>query len=118
MRRAWAAGKTLRLFVDEFRTPLSARVTAKAIWELAAQRCAGIYHVAGTERLSRWDLGKLVAARAPELTPRLEPASIRDFDGPPRPADCSLDCRKASSVLSFPLPGLRQWLDSHPEEPF
>jgi len=34
MRRAWQAGQTLRLFTDEFRSPIAAEATARAIWEL------------------------------------------------------------------------------------
>ena len=70
MRRAWQAGQTLRLFTDEFRSPIPAEVTARAIWELAAQNKPGLYHVAGSERLSRWQIGQLLAARWPELKPR------------------------------------------------
>jgi len=118
MRRAWQAGKTLKLFVDEFRCPLPAMVTARAIWELVAQCKPGLYHLAGSQRLSRWQMGQLVAARAPQLNPRLEPASRRDYTGPPRPADTSLNCAKIQKLLSFPLPGLGEWLMANRDEPF
>src|SRR5438045_2444674 len=42
MRRAWLAGRTLRLFTDEFRCPMPAVATARAIWELAAQNRPGL----------------------------------------------------------------------------
>ena len=77
MRRAWQAGKTLKLFVDEFRCPMPAIVTARAIWELVAQSKPGLYHLAGSQRLSRWQMGQLIAARWPQLNPRLEPASSK-----------------------------------------
>jgi dTDP-4-dehydrorhamnose reductase len=118
MRRAWGAGQCLRLFTDEFRSPIPARATARAVWELVHSGARGIYHVAGAERLSRWEIGRLVAARCPELTPRLEAASLREYAGAPRPPDTSLDCAKAQQRLSFPLPGLRSWLTAHPEIPF
>jgi dTDP-4-dehydrorhamnose reductase len=118
MRRAWQAGKTLKLFADEFRCPMPAIVTARAIWELVAQRKPGLYHLAGSERLSRWQMGQLVAARWPQLDPRLEPASRKEYDGPPRPADTSLNCAKIQKLLSFPLPGLGEWLVANPNEPF
>ena len=118
MRRAWQAGKTLKLFVDEFRCPLPAIVTARAIWELVAQRKPGLYHLAGSQRLSRWQMGQLIAERWPQLNPRLEPAARKDYDGPPRPADTSLNCEKIQKLLSFPLPGLGEWLIANPNEPF
>ena len=118
MRRAWQAGQTLKLFVDEFRCPIPAIVTARAIWELAAQGQPGLYHLAGSERLSRWQIGQLIAAREPQFKPRLEPASRRDHAGPPRPPDTSLNCAKVQRLLSFPLPGLSEWLAANPDEPF
>jgi dTDP-4-dehydrorhamnose reductase len=118
LRRAWESGRSLRLFTDEFRSPISAQVTARAIWELATSDRPGLYHVAGSERLSRWQIGQLVAARWPQLNPRIEAASLREYHGAPRPPDSSLNCAKAQQLLSFPLPGLTQWLAEHPQELF
>jgi dTDP-4-dehydrorhamnose reductase len=118
MRLAWRAGKSLRLFRDEFRAPMSAEVTARAIWELAACGQRGLYHLAGSERLSRWQIGQLLAARWPQLKPGIEPASLKEYTGAPRPPDTSLNCAKAQALLSFPLPGLTDWLAAHPDELF
>jgi len=118
MRRAWQEGKMLKLFVDEFRCPMPAIVTARAIWELIAQGKTGLYHLAGSQRLSRWEMGRLIAARSPQLNPRLEPSSRKDYTGPPRPPDTSLNCAKVQRLLSFPLPGLGEWLQANPDEPF
>jgi dTDP-4-dehydrorhamnose reductase len=118
MRRAWEEGKTLRLFVDEFRSPIPAPVTARAVWELAAKEKPGLYHLGGSERLSRWQIGQVLAARCPHLNPKLEPASLSEYQGAPRPPDTSLNCAKIQQLLSFPLPGLGEWLRSHPREPF
>jgi dTDP-4-dehydrorhamnose reductase len=118
MRRAWQAGQTLRLFTDEFRNPIPAAVTAQAIWELAGREARGLYHLAGSERLSRCQIGELLAKRWPELHPRIEPASLREYAGAPRSPDTSLNCSKAQQLLSFRLPGLTEWLASHPDEIF
>jgi dTDP-4-dehydrorhamnose reductase len=118
MRNAWRAGKTLRLFTDEFRSPVPAVVTARATWELALSARPGLYHVAGSERLSRWQIGQLVSARCPDLKPRLEPASLAEYAGAPRPPDTSLNCAKAQKLLSFGLPGLGAWLEANPQAPF
>ena len=118
MRRAWQEGKTLQLFVDEFRCPIPAIVTARAIWELVAQGNPGLFHLAGSQRLSRWQIGQLLAARWPQLNPRLEPVSRKKYTGPPRPADTSLNCAKVQRLLSFHLPGLSEWLQANPQEPF
>lgn len=118
MRRAWQEGRTLRLFSDEFRCPTPAIITAAAVWELVNQRQTGLFHLAGSERLSRLAIGELLAARWPQLKPRIEAASRAEYRGAPRPADTSLDCQKAQQLLSFRLPGLSEWLRDHPDEPF
>jgi dTDP-4-dehydrorhamnose reductase len=118
MRAAWQNGRTLKLFTDEFRCPIPAAVTARAVWELAAQDKPGLYHLAGGERLSRWEFGRLLAARWPQLGPKIEPGSLKDYEGGPRAPDTSLNCAKAQKILSFPLPGLTEWLAAHPDEPF
>jgi dTDP-4-dehydrorhamnose reductase len=118
MRRAWQAGKTLQLFADEFRSPIPAAVTAQAVWSLATKDQPGLYHLAGRERLSRWQIGRLLAGRWPQLNPRLEAASLDDYEGPPRSPDTSLDSGKIQKLLAFPLPGLTDWLAAHPDERF
>jgi dTDP-4-dehydrorhamnose reductase len=118
MRRAWQAGQTLRLFTDEYRSPTPAAATARAIWELVTQNKPGLHHVAGSERLSRWQIGQLLAARWPQLNPRIEPGSLKEYRGAPRAPDTSLNCAKAQELLSFRLPGLTEWLSTHPDETF
>jgi dTDP-4-dehydrorhamnose reductase len=117
MRRAWERGETLRLFTDEFRSAIPAAVTARAVWELARLNQPGLYHLAGSERLSRWEIGQLLATRWPELRVKMERASIKEFTGPPRPPDTSLDCAKVQRPLSFRLPALSEWLRDNPDEP-
>jgi dTDP-4-dehydrorhamnose reductase len=118
MRRACQAGQTLRLFTDEYRSPIHAEVTARAIWELAARGAPGLYHLCGSERLSRWQIGQLIAGRWPQLKPRIQAGSLKEYQGAPRAPDTSLNCAKVQHLLSFPLPGLTEWLSVHPEEAF
>jgi len=114
---AWRAGQSVRLFTDEFRSPIPAEATARAIWELIESNHAGIYHIAGADRLSRWDIGRLLAARCPQMNPKMEPASLHDFRGAPRPPDTSLDCAKAQQLLSFPLPRFSECLKTFEPNP-
>lgn len=118
MRVAWAQGKELTLFIDEFRCPIHAEVTARAVCELALKGCSGIYHVAGTERLSRYDLGILLARRWPQLNPKIRSASLTEYKGPPRAPDLELDCTKAGKELNTPLPGLTDWLNANAQVEF
>ena len=118
LRLALQSGKPMKLFTDEFRSPIPAVETARAVWELIGKNCTGIYHVAGAERLSRWQIGQLLLPRWPEIKTRIEPGSAKDFLGPPRAPDTSLDVSKAQTILSAPLPGLGEWLAANPNEPF
>ena len=118
LRLAWKTGRPMTLFTDEFRCPIFAGETARAVWELALQKCTGLYHVAGAERLSRWQIGQLLAQRWPELKADIKPGTAKDFPGPPRAPDISLNISKVQRVLAKSLPGLSEWLAANPEEPF
>ena len=109
-RRAWEAGKTLKLFTDEFRSPIPVEATARAVWELAAANQPGLYHLGGAERLSRWEIGQLLAVFWPEVNARMEPGSLREYQGAPRPADTSLNCAKIQKLLGAPLPRFSEWI--------
>ena len=118
LRLAWKTGRKMKLFTDEFRCPIFAGETARAVWELATQNRAGLFHITGAEKLSRWQIGQLLAKRWPELKANIEPGSARDFPGPLRAPDTSFNISKVQNVLSAPLPGLTGWLAANPNEPF
>jgi dTDP-4-dehydrorhamnose reductase len=104
------AGQGMKLFADEFRCPIPAVETARAVWELAQKKCAGIYHVAGAEKLSRYQIGELLLKSWPEIKTKIEAGLAKDFPGPTRALDTSLNISKVQKVLSAPLPGLTEWL--------
>ena len=112
MVRAAVNGTRLTLFTDEFRCPLPAGVIARAIWEMIEHDRPGLYHLGGSERLSRWEIGELLARWYPQLRPCIQPGSLADYQGPPRPPDLSMCSDKIQQLLSFRLPGLRQWVSA------
>lgn len=114
--QALMSGPGMKLFTDEFRCPIFAGETARATWQLSEKKCVGIVHVAGAERLSRYQIGKLLLQRRPHMQSGIEPGSARDFPGPPRVLDASLDVSKAQRLLPQPLPGFSQWLAANPTE--
>lgn len=114
-RSLQTAGHGMVLFTDEFRCPIPAVETARAAWELAGKNCAGLFHVAGAEKLSRFQIGGLLVKRWPEITAEIKSGSARDFPGPPRALDTSLDISKAQKILSRPLPKLSEWLAANPD---
>ena len=110
MCRAARAGNDVTLYADEFRCPLPAGVIARALWELVHRDQPGLYHLGGSERLSRWEIGELLLPWYAELRGRLAKGSARHHAGAPRPKDLSLTCDKIQNILSFRIPGLRSWL--------
>ena len=119
LRRALsAAGQGMTLFTDEFRCPIPAVETARAVWELVNQNRTGLYHIAGAEKLSRLQIGELLIQRWPEVRTKITSGSAKDFPGPPRALDTSLDIAKVQKFLSAPLPGLGEWLAANPGENF
>jgi dTDP-4-dehydrorhamnose reductase len=112
MRAAFHTGRALNLFDDEFRCPIPAQVTARAIWEIVGE--SGIFHLCGAERLSRYQIGELVAANHPELNPKIARGTLRDYEGSPRSPDTSMDCSKIQAKLSFQLPRFSDWVRQQP----
>lgn len=88
-------GKPLRLFADEFRTPIALQDAAAAVIAVARSDFAGTLHVAGPERLSRLEMGQRFAAALGIKTANIEPVSRRSINDPePRPEDLSLNCKE------------------------
>ncbi len=118
LRHAWVTGKSMTLFTDEFRCPIAAALTAQTVWRLVFADSPGLYHLAGGERMSRWQIGELLAARYRTLNPQLVPGSAADYPGAPRSPDTSLNCSKIENLLSLRLPGLKEWLAANPDQEF
>ena len=88
LRAAIQAGRRLDLFTDEFRTPLHAVDAARGLVDVLLDGATGIFHLAGHERLSRWELAQRFCALHGLPAESLNPARSRD---PGRPADVSLE---------------------------
>ena len=110
-----SAGQGMTLFTDEFRCPIPAVETARAVWELTGKNGAGIFHVAGAEKLSRFQIGQLLVQRWPEIKTEIKSGSAKEFVGPPRALDTSLDISKVQKILSRPLPKFSEWLAKNPD---
>ena len=105
------AARSLQLFVDEFRTPVSATTAAQGLL-LALRHHSEIIHLGGSERISRYDFGCLLAEVFHLDSALLSPIYQRDLQmTAPRAADVSLDSHKAIS-LGYKLPSLRSELAS------
>ena len=102
---ALRGGKSITLFEDEWRTPLDLSAAAEGLLDLALARAEGVWHLGGPERLSRLEMG-LLLARALGADESACVAVKRPAD---RPRDLSLDCSKWRAAFpSSPWPTLSQ----------
>lgn len=93
------AGQQITAFTDEYRSPLYVRDAVRGILQLLRKRKAGIWHLGGPERLSRYEMAMQIT-QALGLNPALVVGkSQSEVDLKiPRPADVSLICPKASAA--------------------
>ncbi len=98
-----AQGINPPLFNDEYRSICGAQSVAEGILKLMGQ--PGVIHLAGRERLSRYDFGVLATKAFGLNEAQLQSCSQKDVKmAAPRPADVSLDISKALSLGYNPLP--------------
>jgi dTDP-4-dehydrorhamnose reductase len=101
---AWAlrAGRPLRLFTDQFRTPVDTDSVADGVTRILQQGGSGLYHLGGPERLSRHELGQRVARALGLAADRIDALRQDELAGTmPRPADVSLDSSRARRELGW-----------------
>lgn len=103
------AGKRLNLFTDEIRCPVHVDFVAPMLWEIARKRLSGVFHLAGANAISRYELG-VQACLAAGVEPCFDASLAREFQGPPRSLSLVLDCQRAIKELGWKPPDLRQSL--------
>ena len=114
------AGQKVKVFADQYRTPIWAGNAAQAILELAEKERAGILHLAGTERISRADFARELARQINADLNLLEAVSMHEVNWlVPRPEDVSLNTNRAREILRAPLldcrAGIQQMLAMAPQ---
>ncbi|MGH4031244.1 SDR family oxidoreductase [Actinomycetota bacterium Odt1-20B] len=97
------------LFEDDIRCPVHVGDLAGAVLELADSMHAGVVHLAGSDAVSRHELGVLIAARDGLDVSRLA-VGRRAEVGPPGPLDVRLDSTRTQRALSTGLRGARAFL--------
>ncbi|RPJ53166.1 MAG: SDR family oxidoreductase [Acidobacteria bacterium] len=113
MKGLLEAGQPVRLFVDQYRTPIYVGDIVRALERLIEQEPRHrTYHLGGAERLSRWDFGcRFVDVFGYERA-LLQPVKADSVGLVPRGKDCSLDCTRLVTEFGFQpsgvLDGLRR----------
>ncbi|MEV5516257.1 sugar nucleotide-binding protein [Streptomyces flaveolus] len=103
------------LFTDDIRCPVHVTDLAAALWEITRSDAAGVFHLAGPDALSRYELGELIARRD-GLDPALLPSARRSGTGLPGGLDVRLDSRITQQKLSTRLRGAREFLSGNGPE--
>lgn len=100
---ALAAGRPVRLFTDQFRTPIDPESLADAIARVLARTVSGRFHIGGSERSSRHEIGLRVARVLGLPLQGIEAVTQASYPaaGVRRPADVSLDCGRARRELGW-----------------
>jgi dTDP-4-dehydrorhamnose reductase len=103
IRRALKTKRRLLLFTDEFRTPADAASVAAGILRMLG-RTSGILHLGGRERISRFEMGRRMAAVLKMNPDCLAPVRQRDIPmAARRPPDVSLVSDRACALGYDPL---------------
>jgi dTDP-4-dehydrorhamnose reductase len=108
---ALRTNRPLNLFEDEWRTPLSLAAAARALLAIAHSDFRGMIHLGGPERLSRLEMGMLLANHLGTGRQAIVRATREGASSPePRPRDTSLD--SALWRKHFPEQAWPHWSES------
>ena len=90
-------GLPTNLFTDEWRSPVHVDDVARACWDLISLDVSGVYHLGGPERLSRFELGRIVCSLY-----GLDASLVREAKRPDdRPRDTTLDSSRLTTLLGW-----------------
>jgi dTDP-4-dehydrorhamnose reductase len=111
MVRRLREGKNVRLFMDQYRSPIAAANLAEALLELAESDFSGILHLGGPERIDRFSFGRILARSMGFSESLLVPVGMHDSPTVGRrPRDVSFDVSLAGIVLKTRLMGCEEGL--------
>lgn len=93
-------GEPIRLFQDQHRTPLYVEDAARILCDLLELRPAGLLHLGGPQRVSRFEQGLALADALGIEQALCVPIDMHDIEGlAPRPADVSLNVDKLCGLI-------------------
>jgi dTDP-4-dehydrorhamnose reductase len=96
------AGKPLRIFNDQVRTPTYVEDLAAGIVAIIRQNCTGIYHLSGEDVKTPYDIAVATAAYLGLDSSLISPVTEEVFEQPARrPARTGFDISKAKRELGF-----------------
>ncbi len=105
-------GETIKVPENEIRTPVDVITLGRALLELAENDFGGVIHLAGSDRLARYDMARRIAAHLGLPRELIVAVNSNAIPGrAPRPEDASLDNSKAKKMLRTPMHSLSGGLE-------
>lgn len=99
----------ITLFNDYFFTPIYSKYLAKIISFLIKKNYNGIFNVVSSERVSKYDFGKLLLKNPKEAKKFFIEGKLKDADlYPKRCSDLSLSNLKLNKKIKFKIPSLKR----------
>ena len=103
--RALADNRQPSLFIDEWRAPVAADEIWPMINMLGERKIQGVFHLAGADVVTRYELGQLIC-KAANVAADFRESSIVDFQGPRRSPRLALSSVRAQQQLGYRPPSL------------
>lgn len=109
-------GKRISGFTDVLFTPILVNHLVAVLLEMLQQDLSGIYHVSGSEKISKFEFARRVAATF-ELDPGLiSPCLVKDLSlKAVRPLDISLNTGKIATEVKHAMPNIEEGLQEFHE---
>ena len=106
-------GETIPAFTDSYFSPLSASYLSKAIADLSQLSAKGIFHVGGSDRISKYDFALRFLEFFELDTKLVSPSLVREAHlAALRPMDMSMSVDKIEDTLGYKMPTLQQSFES------
>jgi dTDP-4-dehydrorhamnose reductase len=97
--------QSISMFDDVFFTPISLDYLCPAITDIVEKKGRGIFHVAGKERLSKYQFAILLSEIAGLSSKNIKRSKVISMKlGAPRPKDMSLNTSKVTKFLGRQMP--------------
>jgi dTDP-4-dehydrorhamnose reductase len=104
-------GKSISGFTDVLFTPILVNDLVSVLLELLRRDLTGVYHVAGSEKISKFDFARRVADTFGFDPGLISPCQVKDLKlKAVRPLDISLDTGKIVAEMNRPMPNIEEGL--------
>lgn len=96
-------GRTLQVVDDQIGSPTATTVVAEAVAELLDRKAQGVYHLASSGYVSRFEMAEFISQRL-GLGADVQPCRSSDYAAPAtRPLNSRFNCSKIQALLGHPI---------------